>query len=83
MQSVCIRYCQTIPRTSESLRENSASVLYPGELFISEVLAFPRRGDKGLKFVRRRPLKQEYAILLHPRKSAQIWLSYVPLKNVI
>ena len=49
MPSVCLRYCQTVPSTSESLRENYVSVLYLGELFLSEVLAFPQEKGKRLE----------------------------------
>lgn len=62
MLSFCLRYCLTVPSISESLRENSVSVLYPGELFFLKCLYSTKRRRKGLKFGRRSPLKQEYTI---------------------
>lgn len=62
MLSFCLRYCLTVPSISESLRENSASVLYPCEVFFLKCLYSTKRRRKGLKFGRRSPLKQEYTI---------------------
>lgn len=81
MPSVCLRYCQTIPSTSESLRENSVSVLYPGELFLSEVLAFPQEKRKRFETWQEEASQAGIYRLLRPGKSAQIWPSYEPLKN--
>jgi len=56
-------------------------VLYPGELFLSEVLAFPQEKSKRFKIWQEEASEAGVYHLLCPGKSAQIWPSYEPLKN--
>lgn len=81
MPSICLRYCQTVPSTSENLRENSVSVLYLGEPFLSEVLAFPQEKGKRLEIWQEEASEARICLLLHPGIFAQIWPSYKTLKN--
>lgn len=83
MPSSCLRYCLTVPSISESLRENSASVLYPGELFLSELLVFHQEKKKRSEIWQEESFEAGIYRLLCPGKSAQIWPSYEPLKNVL
>lgn len=54
----------TVPRTSESLKEDS--VLHLGELFLSEVLSFPQDMRKRLEICQEGASEAEIYLLLCP-----------------